>query len=126
MTAHPSRKEGTFNASKKNAAGNRSVKAEVDVPGTPEEVWNAIATGPGISVFPAAPADRWLEYHSAKSQMAAYVRASDGMGGRQLRKAIISAGASTVETAKDLNCAARGRHRPRGLGRVYHGKNIDL
>jgi uncharacterized protein YndB with AHSA1/START domain len=34
---------------KKDAAGNRSVEAEVDVPGTPEEVWNAIATGPGIS-----------------------------------------------------------------------------
>ena len=35
--------------------------------------------------------------------MAAYVRASDGMDGRRLRKAIISAAASTVETAKDLN-----------------------
>lgn len=34
---------------KKDANGNRSVEAEVDVPGTPEEVWNAIATGPGIS-----------------------------------------------------------------------------
>ena len=34
---------------KKDAAGNRSVEAEVDVPGTPEQVWNAIATGPGIS-----------------------------------------------------------------------------
>ncbi|TKD46429.1 MAG: SRPBCC domain-containing protein [Mesorhizobium sp.] len=34
---------------KKDAAGNRSVGAEVDVPGTPEDVWNAIATGPGIS-----------------------------------------------------------------------------
>ncbi len=34
---------------KKDAAGNRSVEAEVDVPGTPEDVWNAIATGPGIS-----------------------------------------------------------------------------
>jgi uncharacterized protein YndB with AHSA1/START domain len=29
--------------------GRRWVQAEVDVPGTPEEVWNAIATGPGIS-----------------------------------------------------------------------------
>src|SRR5687767_253950 len=29
--------------------GNRSVQAEVEVPGTPEEVWQAIATGPGIS-----------------------------------------------------------------------------
>lgn len=34
---------------KKDAAGNRSVEAEVDVPGTPEQVWDAIATGPGIS-----------------------------------------------------------------------------
>ncbi|RWH77292.1 MAG: SRPBCC domain-containing protein [Mesorhizobium sp.] len=34
---------------RKDAAGNRSVEAQADVPGTPEEVWNAIATGPGIS-----------------------------------------------------------------------------
>ena len=29
--------------------GRRSVQAEVAVPGTPEEVWQAIASGPGIS-----------------------------------------------------------------------------
>jgi uncharacterized protein YndB with AHSA1/START domain len=34
---------------KKDATGRRSVEAEVEVPGTPEEVWKAIATGPGIS-----------------------------------------------------------------------------
>ncbi|TIX84932.1 MAG: SRPBCC domain-containing protein, partial [Mesorhizobium sp.] len=34
---------------KKDSAGNRSVEAQVDVPGTSEDVWNAIATGPGIS-----------------------------------------------------------------------------
>jgi uncharacterized protein YndB with AHSA1/START domain len=32
-----------------DANGRRSVQAEVEVPGTPEEVWRAIATGPGIS-----------------------------------------------------------------------------
>jgi pachytene checkpoint protein 2 len=48
-------------------------------------------------------ATRWPKVADLKSQMAAYVRASDGMDGRRLRKAIISAGASTVETAKDLN-----------------------
>lgn len=32
-----------------DANGWRSVQAEVEVPGTPEEVWQAIATGPGIS-----------------------------------------------------------------------------
>ncbi|MEA3173528.1 MAG: hypothetical protein QOF42_939 [Gammaproteobacteria bacterium] len=31
------------------ASGRRSVQVEVEVPGTPEEVWKAIATGPGIS-----------------------------------------------------------------------------
>lgn len=30
-------------------SGRRSVQVEVEVPGTPEEVWRAIATGPGIS-----------------------------------------------------------------------------
>lgn len=29
--------------------GRRSVQVEVEVPGSPEEVWKAIATGPGIS-----------------------------------------------------------------------------
>ncbi|HET7464368.1 MAG TPA: SRPBCC domain-containing protein [Longimicrobium sp.] len=34
---------------KAEASGRRSVQVEVEVPGTPEEVWEAIATGPGIS-----------------------------------------------------------------------------
>jgi uncharacterized protein YndB with AHSA1/START domain len=34
---------------KKEASGRRSVQIEIEVPGTPEEVWQAIATGPGIS-----------------------------------------------------------------------------
>ena len=29
--------------------GRRWIQAEVEVPGTPEQVWQAIATGPGIS-----------------------------------------------------------------------------
>ena len=34
---------------KKEASGRRSVETTVEVPGTPDEVWAAIATGPGIS-----------------------------------------------------------------------------
>ncbi len=34
---------------KKEASGRRSIAVEVEVPGTPEEVWKAIATGPGVS-----------------------------------------------------------------------------
>ena len=34
---------------KKEASGRHFVQVEVEVPGTPEEVWQAIATGPGIS-----------------------------------------------------------------------------
>lgn len=30
-------------------SGRRSIELEVEVPGTPEQVWRAIATGPGIS-----------------------------------------------------------------------------
>ena len=30
---------------------HRSVEAEIEVPGTPEQVWEAIATGPGISAW---------------------------------------------------------------------------
>jgi len=32
----------------KEASGRRSVQVEVAVPGTPEEAWQAIATGPGV------------------------------------------------------------------------------
>jgi SpoVK/Ycf46/Vps4 family AAA+-type ATPase len=48
-------------------------------------------------------AKEWPRVSDLKAQMAAFVRASDGMDGRRLRKAIISAAASTIETAKDLN-----------------------
>jgi uncharacterized protein YndB with AHSA1/START domain len=34
---------------RKDATGQRSVEAEVEVPGSPDEVWRAIATGKGIS-----------------------------------------------------------------------------
>ncbi|HKU97518.1 MAG TPA: SRPBCC domain-containing protein [Vineibacter sp.] len=36
---------------KKEPSGRRSVEAEAEVPGTPDAVWNAIATGPGISAW---------------------------------------------------------------------------
>jgi hypothetical protein len=34
---------------KKEESGRRSIAVEVEVAGTPEEVWEAIATGPGVS-----------------------------------------------------------------------------
>ncbi len=34
---------------KQEGSGRRSVQVELELPGTPEEVWQAIATGPGIS-----------------------------------------------------------------------------
>lgn len=34
---------------KREPSGRRSVQVEVEVPGTPAEVWRAIATGPGVS-----------------------------------------------------------------------------
>lgn len=36
---------------KKDPDGRRSIQVEIEVPGTPEEVWNAIATGPGVSAW---------------------------------------------------------------------------
>ncbi len=36
---------------KKDPSGRRSVQVEVEVPGTPEEVWAAIASGPGVSAW---------------------------------------------------------------------------
>lgn len=48
-------------------------------------------------------AKQWPKIADLKSQMAAYVRASEGLDGRRLRKAMVSAAASTIETAKDPN-----------------------
>jgi uncharacterized protein YndB with AHSA1/START domain len=36
---------------KREPDGRRTVQVEVEVPGTPEQVWAAIATGPGISAW---------------------------------------------------------------------------
>ena len=36
---------------KKDASGRHSIEVETEVLGTPEEVWQAIATGPGISAW---------------------------------------------------------------------------
>jgi uncharacterized protein YndB with AHSA1/START domain len=36
---------------KKEESGRRSVEVAVEVPGTPEQVWHAIATGPGITAW---------------------------------------------------------------------------
>ena len=45
---------------KKDEFGRRSVEMEFEVPGTPEQVWQAIATGPGISswLFPTKVEER--------------------------------------------------------------------
>lgn len=39
---------------KKDASGRRTVELQFELPGTPEQIWQAIATGPGISswLFP--------------------------------------------------------------------------
>ena len=54
-------------------SGHRSIQAEAEVPGSPEEVWEAIATGPGISswFYPTDVEERvggTLRYHT-DSQM---------------------------------------------------------
>ena len=50
---------------KRDTSGRRLVQAEVEVPGTPEEVWRAIATGPGAgrpaTAFRARKAKRSLQ-----------------------------------------------------------------
>ena len=48
-------------------------------------------------------AKKWPRVADLKSQMSTYVRVSEGLDGRRLRKSIISAAASSVETALDLN-----------------------
>lgn len=47
--------------------------------------------------------DQWPKLGLLKSQLAAFVNASEGMDGRRLRKAMTSAAAISIETAKDPN-----------------------
>ncbi|MGR7995074.1 AAA family ATPase [Xanthobacter sp. ZOL 2024] len=46
---------------------------------------------------------QWPKLGMLKSQLAAFVKASEGMDGRRLRKAMTSAAAISIETAKDPN-----------------------
>ena len=54
---------------KRDPSGHRSIQVEAEVPGTPEEVWEAIATGPGIGswFYPTDVEERVggvLKYHT--------------------------------------------------------------
>ncbi len=52
--------------------GRRSVQVEVEVPGSPEEVWQAIATGPGIS--------SWFVPTQVEERVGGKITANFGMG----------------------------------------------
>lgn len=52
-------------------------------------------------------AKRWAKVAGLKSHVGQFVLASDGMDGRRLRKAIMAAGAISIETAQDLNKLTR-------------------
>jgi uncharacterized protein YndB with AHSA1/START domain len=65
---------------KKEASGRRSVQVEVEVPGSPEDVWQAIATGPGISSW-FVPAE--FEEHDGKP-VAATLTFGPGMASRSV------------------------------------------
>lgn len=55
-----------------NDAPRRKIELEVEVPGTPEEVWDAIATGPGIS--------SWYVPHTVEERAGGAASASFGPG----------------------------------------------
>jgi SpoVK/Ycf46/Vps4 family AAA+-type ATPase len=50
---------------------------------------------------------QWPKVDGLKTHISAFVHASEGMDGRRLRKAIIAAGAASIETARDLNKLTR-------------------
>ncbi len=57
---------------KVGANGQRSVQVEVEVPGSPEQVWQAIATGPGIS--------SWFVPTQVEERVGGAVKANFGPG----------------------------------------------
>ena len=74
-TPGDSQRKGSDMSVKKEPSGRRSIQVEIEVPGTPEEVWRAIATGPGhfLVVRPHAErgAPRWTG--------GVHIRAGDGL-----------------------------------------------
>ena len=64
---------------KREPSGRRSIRVEVEVPGTPEQVWEAIATGPGGSswfvpteiLVSGGPtkSDLWMQMHADVSNV---------------------------------------------------------
>ena len=48
-------------------------------------------------------ASKWPRVSQLEQHVSAFVTASDGLDGRQLRKALLAAGASTIAVAQDLN-----------------------
>ena len=68
---------------KKEPSGRRSIQVEVEVPGTPEEVWQAIATAAGISAW-FVPAE--FEEEGGKP-VAAKLNFGPGMESRSVVKA---------------------------------------
>lgn len=106
---------------KKEANGRRSVQVEVEVPGTPEEVWQAIATGPGVS--------SWFVPTSIDGRAGGKIVSNFGAGGdaeatitgweaphrmtaesRNLPNAPLMATEWTVEARDGGNCVVRVVH----------------
>jgi len=54
-------------------------------------------------------ATKWPAVTNLKSSIGAFVSASEGLDGRRLRKAIVSAAAASTETARDLNKTGSSR-----------------
>ncbi|MCY4627372.1 MAG: SRPBCC domain-containing protein [Acidobacteria bacterium] len=57
---------------KRDPSGRRSIQVAAEVPGTPEEVWRAIATGPGIS--------SWFEPTDVEERVGGVLKYRTGSG----------------------------------------------
>lgn len=68
---------------------------------------NAEARGEIILEMLGLLARQWPKVDGLKTHVAVFIKASEGMDGRRLRKAITAAGAISIETARDLNMLTR-------------------
>jgi uncharacterized protein YndB with AHSA1/START domain len=75
---------------RKHADGRRSVDLEFELPGTPEQVWEALATGPGIATW-FVPADiepregGAVTFHLAPDPAASFCVRRTRLDGRRTR-----------------------------------------
>lgn len=109
---------------KKEAPGRRSIQREFEVSGTPDQVWQAIAPGPGLSAWfvPTLVIAMACGVSNAAAQSAAYPRMAP-IGQYQMEQSAeiqLARSAAPISISRDATILVLG---PQGYETAVEGKN---